>query len=168
MATVHLARQVGAAGFARIVAIKRLHERYARDPDFVAMFLDEARIVARIRHPNVVQTIDVGVFVTSSASTVTASDDGGRASPGTSSATCRGTASAAPMPGMTCPEGMAMVPGGRFFMGSDENLPAERPSHKVTLPPCCMDRFEVTTEAYRACSERGDCKRAGLTNSGTV
>ncbi len=59
MATVHLARQVGAAGFARIVAIKRLHERYARDPDFVAMFLDEARIVARIRHPNVVQTIDV-------------------------------------------------------------------------------------------------------------
>ncbi|MDB5221219.1 MAG: protein kinase, partial [Myxococcaceae bacterium] len=59
MATVHLARQVGAAGFARIVAIKRLHERYARDPEFVAMFLDEARIVARIRHPNVVQTIDV-------------------------------------------------------------------------------------------------------------
>ena len=59
MATVHLARQVGAAGFARIVAIKRLHTRYARDPEFVAMFLDEARIVARIRHPNVVQTIDV-------------------------------------------------------------------------------------------------------------
>jgi serine/threonine-protein kinase len=59
MATVHLARQVGAAGFARIVAVKRLHERYARDPDFVAMFLDEARLVARIRHPNVVQTIDV-------------------------------------------------------------------------------------------------------------
>jgi serine/threonine protein kinase len=59
MATVHLARQVGDAGFARIVAIKRLHERYARDPEFVAMFLDEARIVARIRHPNVVQTIDV-------------------------------------------------------------------------------------------------------------
>ena len=59
MATVHLARQLGAGGFARIVAVKRLHERYARDPEFVAMFLDEARIVARIRHPNVVQTIDV-------------------------------------------------------------------------------------------------------------
>ena len=59
MATVHMARQVGAAGFARIVAIKRLHERYARDPEFVAMFLDEARLVARIRHPNVVQTVDV-------------------------------------------------------------------------------------------------------------
>jgi eukaryotic-like serine/threonine-protein kinase len=59
MATVHIARQLGAAGFARIVAVKRLHERYARDPEFVAMFLDEARIVARVRHPNVVQTIDV-------------------------------------------------------------------------------------------------------------
>ena len=59
MATVHLALQTGAAGFARIVAVKRLHERYARDPEFVGMFLDEARIVARIRHPNVVQTVDV-------------------------------------------------------------------------------------------------------------
>ena len=57
MATVHIARQVGAAGFARIVAIKRLHERYARDPEFVAMFLDEARIVARIRHPNVASVL---------------------------------------------------------------------------------------------------------------
>ena len=59
MATVHLARQIGAAGFARIVAVKRLHERYSRDPEFVAMFLDEARVVSRIRHPNVVQTLDV-------------------------------------------------------------------------------------------------------------
>ena len=59
MATVHLARQLGAAGFARIVAVKRLHERFARDPEFVAMFLDEARLVGRIRHPNVVQTLDV-------------------------------------------------------------------------------------------------------------
>lgn len=59
MATVLLARQLGAGGFARIVAVKRLHERYAREPDFVAMFLDEARLVARIRHPNVVQTLDV-------------------------------------------------------------------------------------------------------------
>ena len=59
MATVHLGRQVGAGGFARIVAIKRLHPQYARHPDFVAMFLDEARLVARVRHPNVVQTLDV-------------------------------------------------------------------------------------------------------------
>lgn len=64
MATVHLARQIGAAGFARIVAVKRLHERYAQDPEFVAMFLDEARLVARIHHPNVVSTIDVVVEAT--------------------------------------------------------------------------------------------------------
>ncbi|MBX3231975.1 MAG: SUMF1/EgtB/PvdO family nonheme iron enzyme [Labilithrix sp.] len=59
MATVHLARQVGAAGFARMVAVKQLHERFAHAPEFVTMFLDEARLVARIRHVNVVQTLDV-------------------------------------------------------------------------------------------------------------
>jgi formylglycine-generating enzyme required for sulfatase activity len=64
----------------------------------------------------------------------------------------------------TCPEGMALVPGGRFFMGSDDDLPAERPAHKVTLRAYCMDKLEVTTAAYRACSDRGDCKRAGTTN----
>jgi eukaryotic-like serine/threonine-protein kinase len=59
MATVHYARQLGAGGFARTVAIKRLHQQFAKDPDFVAMFLDEARLAARIRHPNVVTTLDV-------------------------------------------------------------------------------------------------------------
>jgi serine/threonine-protein kinase len=41
------------------VAIKRLHPHLARNPEFVAMFLDEARLAARIRHPNVVSTLDV-------------------------------------------------------------------------------------------------------------
>jgi serine/threonine protein kinase len=59
MATVHLGRLIGPEGFARTVAIKQLHPQYAKDPDFVAMFLDEARLVARIRHPNVVPTLDV-------------------------------------------------------------------------------------------------------------
>jgi serine/threonine-protein kinase len=59
MATVHFGRLTGAAGFARSVAIKRLHPQYARDPDFVKMFLDEARLAARIAHPNVVSTLDV-------------------------------------------------------------------------------------------------------------
>src|SRR4051794_11205505 len=59
MATVHLGRLLGPAGFSRTVAIKRLHKEYARDPEFVAMFLDEGRLVARIHHPNVVQTLDV-------------------------------------------------------------------------------------------------------------
>jgi serine/threonine protein kinase len=59
MATVHFGRLTGVAGFARSVAIKCLHPQYARDPDFVKMFLDEARLAARITHPNVVATLDV-------------------------------------------------------------------------------------------------------------
>src|SRR5580700_10113505 len=59
MATVHIGRLLGPVGFARTVAIKRLHAHMARNPEFVAMFLDEARLAARIRHPNVVSTLDV-------------------------------------------------------------------------------------------------------------
>jgi eukaryotic-like serine/threonine-protein kinase len=59
MATVHIGRLLGPVGFSRTVAIKRLHPQFARDPEFVAMFLDEARLAARIRHPNVVPTLDV-------------------------------------------------------------------------------------------------------------
>src|SRR5262249_31938202 len=59
MAAVYLARMRGALGFARTVAIKRLHANIARDPEFVAMLLDEARLAARIQHPNVVSTLDV-------------------------------------------------------------------------------------------------------------
>ena len=59
MAAVHLGRLLGPVGFSRTVAIKRLHSQNARDPEFVAMFLDEARLVSRIKHPNVVPTLDV-------------------------------------------------------------------------------------------------------------
>ncbi|MCA9594710.1 MAG: serine/threonine protein kinase [Myxococcales bacterium] len=59
MATVHLGRLLGPVGFSRTVAIKRLHASFAQDPDFVSMFLDEARLAARIRHPNVVPVLDV-------------------------------------------------------------------------------------------------------------
>jgi tRNA A-37 threonylcarbamoyl transferase component Bud32 len=59
MATVHLGRFVGARGFARTVAIKVLHESYAKNKAFVARFVDEARLVARIHHPNVMPTLDV-------------------------------------------------------------------------------------------------------------
>jgi serine/threonine-protein kinase len=59
MATVHFGRLLGPVGFARTVAIKRLHQQFAKDPEFVSMFLDEARLAARIRHPNVVPTLDV-------------------------------------------------------------------------------------------------------------
>lgn len=59
MATVHIGRLHGAAGFFRTVAIKRLHPDYARDPEFVSMFVDEARLTSRIHHPNVIHTLDV-------------------------------------------------------------------------------------------------------------
>lgn len=59
MAVVHFARMMGPAGFARTVAIKRMHAHMAKDPGFRAMFLDEARLAARIRHPNVVPVLDV-------------------------------------------------------------------------------------------------------------
>jgi serine/threonine protein kinase len=59
MATVHYGRLLGPVGFSRTVAIKRLHPQYAKDPEFATMFIDEARLAARVRHPNVVQTLDV-------------------------------------------------------------------------------------------------------------
>jgi serine/threonine protein kinase len=59
MATVHIGRMGGAGGFTKLVAVKRMHPQFAKDPDFLAMFLDEARLVTRIRHPNVVQPLDV-------------------------------------------------------------------------------------------------------------
>ncbi|MFO0674501.1 MAG: serine/threonine-protein kinase [Polyangiaceae bacterium] len=59
MASVYLGRMVGSAGFAKSVAIKRLHPHLAKDPDLVALLLDEARLMERVRHPNVVATLDV-------------------------------------------------------------------------------------------------------------
>ncbi|MEP7123244.1 MAG: serine/threonine-protein kinase [Byssovorax sp.] len=61
MAVVHLGRLLGPVGFARTVAIKQLLPQFASDPDFVTMFLDEARVASRVRHPNVVATFDVVV-----------------------------------------------------------------------------------------------------------
>jgi serine/threonine protein kinase len=59
MATVYLGRQGGAAGFERIVAIKCCHDHLRSNAAFAEMFLDEARLAARIRHHNVVGTLDV-------------------------------------------------------------------------------------------------------------
>lgn len=59
MGAVYLARAHGAVGFSRLVAIKRLHRQYAADPEVVASFIDEARLAARVIHPNVVPILDV-------------------------------------------------------------------------------------------------------------
>ncbi len=59
MAGVYVARALGVAGFERLFAVKVLHPHLAHEEEFITMFLDEARLAARIHHPNVVATIDI-------------------------------------------------------------------------------------------------------------
>ncbi|MEZ4312681.1 MAG: serine/threonine-protein kinase [Polyangiaceae bacterium] len=60
MADVFLAVAQGPVGFNKLQVIKRLRPNLAEEPDFLAMFLDEARLAARLNHPNIVQTNEVG------------------------------------------------------------------------------------------------------------
>ncbi len=60
MAEIFLARFRGAGGFEKLVCIKRILPQFAKDPQFVAMFLAEARIAAQISHPNVCQVFELG------------------------------------------------------------------------------------------------------------
>ncbi|MFT3768802.1 MAG: SUMF1/EgtB/PvdO family nonheme iron enzyme [Minicystis sp.] len=72
-------------------------------------------------------------------------------------ATASATAVARPT---ECPKGMVLVPGGKFFMGSDEAaFKLWQPAHKVTLDTFCIDVNEVTAGEYKACSDVGECKR---------
>ena len=59
MATIYLAGRLGQVNGRRVVAVKKLYEQYAKQPEFVAMFLDEARLAARVRHPNVITTYQI-------------------------------------------------------------------------------------------------------------
>jgi serine/threonine-protein kinase len=60
MASVWVARLQGKHGFQKLVAVKTILPRYARDPKFHQMFLDEARIASLIQHVNVGQILDLG------------------------------------------------------------------------------------------------------------
>ena len=60
MAELFLARRVGPEGFARSGVVKRIRPHLAKSDEFVRMFLDEARIAAGIRHPNVVSVEELG------------------------------------------------------------------------------------------------------------
>lgn len=60
MGEVLLARQSGPGGFARAVVVKRLLPHLAKEPAFVQMFLNEARVVSRLSHPNVAQIYELG------------------------------------------------------------------------------------------------------------
>jgi serine/threonine-protein kinase len=58
-ATVHLGRVHGTGGFVKPIAIKRLHPHLAADPQLRSILVDEARLVSRISHPNVVAVLDI-------------------------------------------------------------------------------------------------------------
>lgn len=60
MAEVQLALQRGPAGFEKLVVVKLVHENLATQKDFVDMLLDEARVAALVKHPNVVDIYDLG------------------------------------------------------------------------------------------------------------
>ncbi|HZO14748.1 MAG TPA: serine/threonine-protein kinase, partial [Polyangiaceae bacterium] len=59
MATVCFGRLIGPVGFARTVAIKKLRHEHLETPEVVSTLIDEARLASRIRHPNVVATLDM-------------------------------------------------------------------------------------------------------------
>lgn len=59
MAELYLARSVGVEGFQKPVALKRMRPELADKPDEVRLFLDEARLMARFQHPNLVHAYDV-------------------------------------------------------------------------------------------------------------
>ena len=60
MARVLLTMSQGPHGFNKLLVVKELREELASDPEFLSMFMDEARIAARLNHPNIVQTYEVG------------------------------------------------------------------------------------------------------------
>src|SRR5438552_2200981 len=60
MAEVHHARQTGPDGFDRACVVKTMHATLASDPEIVEMFLEEARLTARLTHPHIAQVYDFG------------------------------------------------------------------------------------------------------------
>ena len=60
MAELYLGRLRGHGRFEKLVAIKRMKPHLSDDPGFVAMFLDEGRIAARLTHPNICQVHELG------------------------------------------------------------------------------------------------------------
>src|SRR5689334_20851311 len=60
MAEIFLARQGGVEGFEKLVVVKRLLPQLTAEEEFVRMFLNEARLAARLNHPNIVQIYELG------------------------------------------------------------------------------------------------------------
>src|SRR3569623_1492060 len=62
MADVYLARLAGNDGAAlqKLVVVKLIRSELSAEPEFIEMFMDEARVAGRLNHPNVIQTLEVG------------------------------------------------------------------------------------------------------------
>jgi hypothetical protein len=60
MAEVFKARALGPGGFARDVVIKRILPAHGDDPEFIRMFVDEAKLLGLLHHPNIVDVYDFG------------------------------------------------------------------------------------------------------------
>jgi serine/threonine protein kinase len=60
MAEIYKGKLTGPDGFEKVVVIKRILPEYTQDPDFVAMFVHEAKLATRLDHPNIVQIFDLG------------------------------------------------------------------------------------------------------------
>jgi len=63
-----------------------------------------------------------------------------------------------PQAASRCASNQVAIPGGTFWMGLEDGDSNEKPVHKVTLSPYCMDKTEVTVAAYRACVQSGECR----------
>ena len=60
MAEIFMAKSHGAHGFEKTLVVKRILPQLASDPEFVEMFIDEAKVMVKINHPKVVQVLDFG------------------------------------------------------------------------------------------------------------
>jgi formylglycine-generating enzyme required for sulfatase activity len=69
-------------------------------------------------------------------------------------------AASAAMPKERCPAGMVFIEGGNMFMGTRSGEGNASPAHRVTVTSFCLDKTEVTTEAYDICAQAGNCLRS--------
>lgn len=60
MAEIYLSKQIGLEGFEKLLVVKKILNQYLDNEEFITMFLDEARLAAKLDHPNIVRIYDLG------------------------------------------------------------------------------------------------------------